>query len=90
MPSSPGYKRNYQQENKYKAKPEQIAKRVARNKARRHMIAKGKAKLGDGLQVDHKDGNALNNSPKNLRVISASKNTSYPRTKTARKKNAGD
>ena len=86
MPSSPGYRRNYQQENKYKAKPEQIKKRSARNAARREMIRKGKAAKGDGKDVDHKDGNPKNNKSSNLRVIPASKNRSYPRTKSAGKK----
>ena len=38
MPSSKNYKRNYQQENKYKAQPEQIKARVARNKARQEAL----------------------------------------------------
>lgn len=33
--------------------PEEVAKRVARNKARRHAIKAGKAHVGDGMQVDH-------------------------------------
>jgi len=44
--------RDYQQENKYKAQPEQIKARVERNRARRMMIEAGKAKVGDGKQVD--------------------------------------
>ena len=41
MPSSPTYKRNYKQENKYKSKPEQIKKRTQRNAARAKLIKAG-------------------------------------------------
>ena len=90
MPSSKNYKRDYKQENKYKKKPAQIKKRVARNKARRKMIREGRAFLGDGTHIDHKDGNPLNNKSSNLRKMSASKNSSYPRTRKAKKKNPRD
>lgn len=86
MPSSVNYKRNYKQENKYKAKPEQIKKRVERNAARRKMEAAGKVKKGDGKDVDHKNGRTSDNSTGNLRAIPAKKNRSFPRTKTAAKK----
>lgn len=86
MPSSPGYKRDYQQENKYKKRPEQIKKRVARNAARRKMIAAGKASKGDGKDVAHVDNNTNNNSMKNLRSQSRRSNRSYPRTKNAGRK----
>ena len=83
--------RDYKKENRnYKSKPEQIKKRVARNKARAKMIKAGKAKKGDGKDVDHKNGKTSDNRSSNLRVISAKKNRSYPRTKTARKKNPKD
>jgi len=59
---------------KYQARPEQVRKRVARNKARRMMIRKhGKAAL-KGKDVDHKNGNATDNSKGNLKLISKSKN----------------
>lgn len=86
MPSSPGYKRDYQQENKYKKRPEQIKKRSARNAARKKMIEAGKARKGDGKDVHHKDGNTGNNNISNLVSKSASKNRSYPRNKRAGKK----
>jgi hypothetical protein len=47
----------------------------------------GLVKKGDSKDVDHKDGNAMNNKRSNLTVKSASKNRSYPRTKSAGKKN---
>jgi len=81
MPSSPGYKRDYKQENKYKRTPEQIHARVLRNKARRHMLAKGKVHIGDGKEVDHKVPLSKGGSggEDNLRVVSASSNDSFKR-----------
>lgn len=70
----------------YQGTPEQIARRSSRNKARRAMIKAGKAKVGDGRDVDHRDSNPKNNSKTNLRSQTKSKNRSFPRTKTAREK----
>ena len=47
MPSSKGYKRDYQQENKYKAQPAQIKARVERNKARAEALTAGTVHKGD-------------------------------------------
>ena len=55
----------------YHGKPEQIAKRASRNKA---VSGLGRAGAGDGKEVDHKDGNPLNNSRKNLRVVNRTTN----------------
>ena len=85
MPSSPNYVRNYKQEYRTDS-PLRKAKRRSRLKARRKLIKAGVAKKGDGKDVHHKDGNALNNKRSNLSVVSARKNRSYPRTKTAGKK----
>lgn len=58
----------------YQARPEQVKKRVARNKARRMMISKhGKSAL-NGKDVDHSDGNATNNSSTNLKIMDRSQN----------------
>lgn len=74
--------RPYKRENElYKSKPEQIKKRVARNKARRMLEAEGKVHKGDGKDVDHKQplskGGATTRS--NLRIKSASANRSFER-----------
>jgi hypothetical protein len=66
-PSKRNYKKEYQE---YQGTPEQIAKRSSRNKARRAMVKAGKAKKGDGLDVDHKNSNPKDNSTKNLRMAS--------------------
>jgi|TARA_R100000231_G_scaffold68543_1_gene54737 hypothetical protein len=85
MPSSPNYVRDYKQEYRTDS-PLRKAKRRSRLKARRKLMKAGVAKKGDGKDVHHKDGNALNNKRSNLSVVSARKNRSYPRTKTAGKK----
>ncbi len=67
--------RNYKEEYKhFHSKPDEKKRRAGRNAARRKMAAVGKVKKGDGKDVHHKDGNALNNKRKNLRVESRSKN----------------
>ena len=88
MPSSPNYKRNYKQEAKTE-KPLRVKKRAKRNQARRMALKAGLVKKGDGKDIDHKDGNAMNNKRSNLSVKSASKNRSYPRTRSAGKKFKG-
>ena len=65
----------------YNSKPAQKKRRVQRNAARRKMIKAGKVRKGDGKDVDHKDRNTANNSSKNLRVVSKSKNRSFSRKK---------
>lgn len=87
MPSSKNYQRNYKQEyDRYHASPEQKKKRASRNAARATMVAKGKVRKGDGKDVDHKNGNANQNSGGKLRVQSKSANRSFPRNKNAGKK----
>ena len=86
MPSSPGYKRNYKQEAKYHATPEQKKKRASRNAARAKLMKAGKVKKGDGKDVDHRNGNPKDNKSKNLAVKSKSTNRSFPRNKKAGKK----
>jgi hypothetical protein len=70
-------KRDYKKEyRKYQGKKSQIKKRSKRVLARRKLARKGKVHKGDGKDVDHKDGNPLNNSDSNLRVLSKSENRS--------------
>lgn len=45
--------RNYAKENKWESSPEQVARRVARNRARRKAIREGKVRKGDGKELDH-------------------------------------
>ena len=85
MPSSPNYKRNYKQEANTDS-PLRKKKRAMRNKASRIAIKAGVAKRNDGKDVHHKDGNAMNNKRSNLTVKTASKNRSFPRTRSASKK----
>jgi len=75
---------------KYNAKPEQKKRRAMRNKARREMIAAGKAKKGDGKDVHHKDGNPMNASMMNYMLQTPSTNRSIKRTKKAKKKDPTD
>ncbi len=51
------------------------------------MIKAGKAKKGDGKDVAHKNGNALDDRMSNYEMQSKRKNRSYARTKSAGKKN---
>jgi len=67
------YKKEYAN---YHSKPEQKKRRAGRNKARRLMIKKRGKKALAGKDVDHKDRNPRNNSSKNLRIQSKSKNRS--------------
>jgi len=52
-------------------------------------MKKGRVRVGDDRDVDHKDTNANNNSSSNLRVQSKSANRSYPRNSKAGKKRLG-
>ena len=68
--------RNYAKEYaNYHSRPEQIANRSSRNKARRVMGDKTKI----GMDVGHKDNDPLNNDPKNLRNEDPSVNRREPR-----------
>ena len=65
-------KRDYQKElawEKRNPQKNRQAKRVIRNKNHNQMVADGSSK-----QVDHRDGNPMNNKPSNLQVVSASYN----------------
>ena len=79
--------RNYRKEARYDSRPIVKKKRANRNLARRIATRKGLVKKGDGKDVHHVGGNALNKKSK-LQVVSRSKNRSFPRTRTAGKKYA--
>jgi hypothetical protein len=87
LPNTPG---RQAAQKKYNAKPEQKKRRASRNKARRQMIAAGKAKKGDGKDVGHKNGNPMIDRMNNYILQSKHSNRSYPRTKNAHKKNPKD
>ena len=71
--------RNYRKEyDNYHSKLEQRKKRSSRNKANRIKGVKGK-------DVDHKDGNPMNNSKNNLVTKNKSNNRSFKRNKNAGK-----
>jgi len=86
MPSSKNYKRDIKQEMKTDKARGGVKKRALNNKARRKMIAAGKARVGDGKDVAHKDNNVRNTSKSNLKMQSKSKNRSIPRNKKAGRK----
>jgi len=67
------YKREYAI---YHGKPEQIARRSARNKSRRLLAKQGLVHKGDGKDVHHKDNNPEDMSRGNLAVLPKSKNRS--------------
>lgn len=45
--------RNYAKETAYENRPDQVRRRVARNKARRKAIRDGRVHKGDGKELDH-------------------------------------
>ena len=81
------YKKEYAN---YQGKPEQIKRRASRNAARRLLEKEGKVRKGDGKDVNHRNGDPKSNKRSNLQVQTKSANRSYPRTKTAGKKNPKD
>jgi len=58
----------------YNARPEQRARRSARTNERNKRIRNGQLSVGDGKDIDHKDGNPLNNSPSNISITTISYN----------------
>lgn len=58
----------------YNSSPEQKKRRAERNASRAKMVAAGKAKKGDGRDVEHKNHNTADQSSKNLKMMDRSKN----------------
>jgi hypothetical protein len=70
------YKDEYKQ---YQGTTEQKKRRAFRNKIRRKYAKEGKVHKHDGKDIDHKNHDVTNATPKNLRVVSKSTNRSYAR-----------
>jgi hypothetical protein len=77
MPKSTPRKLEYQKS--YNARPEEVAKRVKNNAARREAIKDGKAKVGDGKDVAHKKSleNGGGNHKANVAVQDRSTNRGW-------------
>lgn len=77
MPKSSPRKLAYMAERQ--KSPEEVEKRVDRNRARRHAIAAGKVSVGDGREIDHKKMLDKGGSDKdsNTRVVSAAENRAW-------------
>lgn len=67
--------RNYRAEAKWESSPEQIKRRVARNRARRKALREGKVHKGDNKELDHQGSHphgSLDRVP--VKVVSRSAN----------------
>ena len=72
--------RNYEREYaNYHSRPDQIARRSARNSARRIMSKKVEKEDIEGKDVHHKDNDPLNNDHDNLSVVTQHYNRREPR-----------
>jgi len=79
------YDRDYDTEYANSKKNGNYKKKLLRDQARRKMVKLGRAKKGDGKDIDHKvpldhGGSAL--GLHNLRAVSVHANRSFERTKT--------
>ena len=64
-------KRNYKEEyRKFQSSIEDIRARAKLNAARRKAQREGRVSKGDGKEVHHVNGNPMDNSEDNLRVVS--------------------
>lgn len=65
----------------YNARPEEVAKRVQNNAARREAIKEGRARVGDGKDIAHKKSleNGGGNTPGNTVVQSRKENRGWRR-----------
>ncbi len=74
-------------QDKYQKSPKNVKKRENRNLARAHLLKQGKVHKHDNQDVEHVNGNALDNRPSNWRAGSRHQNRSYARTTGGHKKN---
>jgi 5-methylcytosine-specific restriction endonuclease McrA len=86
MPSSPGYKRDYDQEYRTAKKRGEIGTGSDSGNAKRKRLRRKMLKLGlvkKGQDVDHKRplSKGGSNSVKNARAVSPSANRGFPRNK---------
>jgi hypothetical protein len=81
MPSSPGYKRDYQQEYKTQVDRGEHPNRMERQKARRKLDAKGVDRSGKDVAHVKALSKGGSNSD-GVRLQAPSKNRSFPRSKS--------
>jgi|TARA_Y100000015_G_C2330668_1_gene61064 hypothetical protein len=79
--------RNYKREYKnYQGTGVQKKRRASRNAARNTLKKAGIVKKGDGKDVNHRNGNPMDNRAKNLSVTTKRANRSFPRNSRAGKR----
>lgn len=79
--------RNYKNEySKYQGTAAQKKKRASRNAARNALKKVGVVRKGDNKDVNHRNGNPLDNRAKNLQVTTKRANRSFARNSKAGKK----
>lgn len=67
--------RNYRREyEKFQSSPKAKSDRAARNRNRRQLEREGHVRKGDGMEIDHRNGNPQDNRRSNLRVVHRSVN----------------
>ena len=77
MADTPKRKRVYSAyDKKNQARPEEVRKRVIRNKARRHALKAGTVSKGDGKDVHHVGGMKNGKAPGKTRVTTKKANRS--------------
>ena len=77
------YKREYA---RYQSSTIQKKRRASRNAARNALKKAGIVKKGDGKDVNHRNGNPLDNRARNLSVTTKRANRSFPRNSRAGKR----
>jgi len=65
------YKAEYE---KFHSSTKSKRDRASRNKVRRQAEREGRVRKGDGMDIDHRNGNPRDNRRSNLRVVGRSSN----------------